>query len=83
MQKLALNVADLDVQSFDTTPALRDLRCTVRAHQENDTYEAGCTDACTLAATCYSCDTCEDACSPGETIDPGDTADPGRRIILY
>ena len=29
----ALNLDDLDVQSFDTTPALRELRCTVQAHR--------------------------------------------------
>jgi hypothetical protein len=33
MQKLLLNLEDLDVQSFDTTPAPRGLRCTVRGHQ--------------------------------------------------
>jgi hypothetical protein len=79
MRKLALNMDDLDVQSFDTTPTLHDLRCTVRAHQMESYDELACSDACTLVLTCYSCETCEDACAPQGT----DTADPGRRIIVY
>jgi hypothetical protein len=83
MRKLALNPSALRVQSFVTLPAAREGRGTVVARQEGATYdEQGCTDACTLVQTCYSCDTCSDACDPG-TIDPTDTADPGRRIILY
>lgn len=76
MKKLALNVDDLDVQSFDTTPALQE-RCTVLAHQENGTYEWGCTDACSLY-TCASCEPCDQTLG-----DPADTVDEGRRIILY
>jgi hypothetical protein len=80
MKKLALQLDDLDVQSFATTPPARDERCTVRGH-ESETYdEQACTDACSLVATCYTCDTCDQACDPVYT---GDTADPGRRIILY
>jgi hypothetical protein len=80
MQKLALNLDDLRVQSFDTMPAARGGRGTVRAH-ESETYdELACSDACSLVATCYTCDTCDQACAPVYT---DDTADPGRRIILY
>jgi hypothetical protein len=82
MQKLSLNLEDLDVQSFDTTPAPRDLRCTVRAHQESYD-ELACSDGCTLYFTCYSCETCEDPCAPPPTQTTDDTADPGRRVILY
>ena len=82
MRKLRLD--DLSVQSFQTTPALRGLRCTVRAHQES-WDELACSDGCTLAATCYSCESCADPCIPPPpvTTDPTDTADPGRRVILY
>jgi hypothetical protein len=83
MRKLALDLSALRVQSFDTLPAVRDGRGTVVARQESATYdEQGCTDACTVVQTCYSCDTCSDACDP-DTIDPTDMADPNRRIILY
>jgi hypothetical protein len=83
MQKLALNLEDLDVQSFDTTPALRDLRCTVQAHQDVSHDELACSDACTLVLTCYSCETCLDPCAPPPTQTCDDSADLGRRIIVY
>jgi len=77
MQKLALKLDELSVQSFDTMPAARDARGTVLGHQETTYDEQACTDACSLVPTCYSCDTCDAAC------DPGDTVDVPRRIILY
>lgn len=83
MQKLALNLEDLDVQSFDTTLALRDLRRTVQAHEDVSYDEQACSDACTLVLTCYSCETCVDPCVPPRTQICDDTADPGRRIIVY
>jgi hypothetical protein len=82
MQKLALNLEDLDVQSFDTTSALHDQRRTVHAHQESYD-ELACSDGCTLVLTCYSCETCADPCVPPPTQTCDDTADPGRRVILY
>jgi hypothetical protein len=81
MKKLALRPDDLSVQSFPTTPSLRDLRCTVRAHQES-WDEHACSDGCTLAFTCYSCESCADPCVPPPT-ETTDTADPNRRVILY
>ncbi len=35
MKKLALNIDDLDVQSFETSSTLRDVRCTVRGHMDD------------------------------------------------
>jgi ferredoxin len=78
MQKLALKVEHLRVQSFDTMPAVHARRGTVRGHQDASYDELACTDVCSLVNTCASCDTCEPACPP-----PADTVDPGRRIILY
>lgn len=77
MKKLALKLDDLSVQSFATTPASRDARGTVRGHLEAETQGWDCSDACTFAETCYSCDTCE------ETCDGCDTVVAHRRIILY
>jgi hypothetical protein len=77
MKKLALKIDDLNVQSFATTSAARDERGTVHGH-ETETYdEQGCTDACSLVLTCYSCETCEEACDPANMVDPN------RRIIVY
>lgn len=77
MEKLALKLDDLNVQSFDTLPPAGDRRGTVLGHQQATYDEQACTDACSFAPTCYSCDTCGDAC------DAGDTVDVPRRIILY
>ena len=77
MQKLALNLEDLDVQSFDTTPAPRDMRCTVRGYMDDASYD-GCSDACgSQIYTCLTCDTCDDACND----DDGPVEQ--RRIIVY
>lgn len=83
MKKLALSVDDLDVQSFDTTSALGNRRCTVRGHQMESWDELACSDGCTLVYTCVTCETCVDPCAPPPTETTDDTADPGRRIILY
>jgi hypothetical protein len=77
MKKLALKLDDLNVQSFHPTPPARDGRGTVQAHESGTYDEQGCTDACSLVLTCYSCETCEDACAPADTVDPN------RRIIVY
>jgi hypothetical protein len=74
MKKLTLDLEDLDVQSFATTCTGKELRCTVRGHLMEATYdEQACTDACSLA---YTCESCDEACDPGD-------ADAGRRIIVY
>lgn len=75
MKKLALKLDDLSVQSFATTAALRDLRCTVRGHLDDDNGGDGggdYTDLCTAVYSCATCDTCDDACKEQQ-----------RRIILY
>jgi hypothetical protein len=79
MQKLALKLDDLSVQSFQTTPALRDLRCTVRGHLMEASYdELACSGACgSQIYTCATCDTCDEAC------DAGGGPDAQRRIIVY
>lgn len=83
MKKLSLRLDDLGVQSFHTTPALRGLRCTVRAHQESRD-ELACSGDCTLAPSCYSCESCADPCVPPPPFTTtDDTADPNRRVILY
>lgn len=77
MKKLALDLDDLDVQSFATTLTLEEIRCTVRGHlMEASRDEQACTDACSLVYTCATCESCDDACGPTD-------ADPGRRIIVY
>ena len=77
MKKLVLDIDHLDVQSFSTTPTLKELRCTVRGHLMEATYdEQACTAACSLHLTCAACETGDDACDPGGT-------DAGRRIIVY
>lgn len=82
MQKLALKLDDLSVQSFETMPAARGVRGTVLANQESHD-EAACTDACTLSPSCASCAESCDGCDSWQGCWPDDTADPGRRIILY
>jgi hypothetical protein len=77
MQKLALNVDDLNVQSFETVPAAPARRGTVRGHETETHDEQGCTDACSLVLTCYTCETCDEAC------DPSEGPDTQRRIIVY
>jgi hypothetical protein len=76
MQKLALNLDDLDVQSFETTSALSGLRSTVRGHLDDDNGGDGGGDYSDVCSAVYSCadwETCNAAC----------TVDPQRRIILY
>jgi hypothetical protein len=75
MKKLSLKLDGLSVQSFATTSALRDLRCTVRGHMDDDNGGDGggdYTDLCSAIYSCYTCDTCDDACKEQQ-----------RRIILY
>lgn len=77
MKKLVLDIDRLDVQSFATTPALKELRCTVRGHMAEPTYgEQACTAACSPDLACAACETGGDACAPAGT-------DAGRRIIVY
>ncbi|HEY0020629.1 MAG TPA: hypothetical protein VGC13_30300 [Longimicrobium sp.] len=73
MKKLALNVDDLDVQSFDTTSAIYHLRCTVRGYRDDDNGGDGGGDYTDVCSAIYSCATCDAACDVEEQ----------RRIILY
>jgi hypothetical protein len=81
MQKLALKLDDLNVQSFQTTSGARDGRGTVLGNQEATNDELACSGACASnvcsCATCATCDTCDDACAGGEGPDFN------RRIIVY
>ena len=72
MRKLQLTLDTLQVQSFETTPALRRAGGTVDAHE---TFESECvcgSDNCPAPCTgrtCGGCDTpgftCEDHCTGG------------------
>ena len=76
MKKLALNIDDLDVQSFETSSTLRDVRCTVRGHMDDDNGGDGGGDYSDVCSAVYSCadwETCNAACSVEQQ----------RRIILY
>ena len=76
MQKLSLKLDDLSVQSFETTPALDEIRCTVRGHMDDASHDE-CSDACgSQIYTCLTCDTCDDACNDDGPVEQ-------RRIILY
>jgi hypothetical protein len=76
MKKLALNLDDLDVQSFDTTCDARELRCTVRGYMDDDNGGDGggdYSDVCSAVYSCVDWETCNAACSVEQQ----------RRIILY
>ncbi len=76
MQKLSLELDDLSVQSFETTPALQDLRATVRGHMDDDNGGDGgdgYSDACSDIYSCATCETCDGVCNVEQQ----------RRIILY
>lgn len=76
MKKLSLKLDDLSVQSFQTTSALANLRCTVRAHMDDDDGGDGGGDYTELCSAVYSCanwETCGDQCNVEQQ----------RRIILY
>lgn len=75
MKKLSLKLDNLSVQSFRTTSALANLRCTVRAHIDDDNGGDGGGDYTDLCSAVYSCATCE-------TCD-GCDVEQQRRIILY
>lgn len=75
MQKLALNLDDLDVQSFETTSALRELRCTVRGYMDDDNGGDGGGDYSDVCSAVYSC--------AGATCDAACDVEQQRRIILY
>ena len=76
MKKLALNLDDLDVQSFDTTCDSRELRCTVRGYMDDDNGGDGggdYSDVCSAAYSCADWETCNAVCGVEQQ----------RRIILY
>ena len=75
MKKLVLKLVDLDVESFDLSPALRGLRCTVLAHMDDDNGGDGgadYSDVCSAVSSCAGWQTCDAACVEEQ-----------RRIILY
>ena len=76
MKKLALNIDDLDVQSFETSSTPGAQRCTVRGHMDDDNGGDGggdYTDVCSAVYSCADWETCNAACSVEQQ----------RRIILY
>jgi hypothetical protein len=76
MKKLALNIDELEVHSFETTDAPRELRCTVRGYMDDDNGGDGGGDYSDVCSDVYSCagwETCNAACSVEQQ----------RRIILY
>lgn len=72
MKKLALNVDELNVQSFPTTRIPRDLRCTVRGYMDDDNG-GDYSDVCSAVYSCADWATCNAACNVEQQ----------RRIILY
>jgi hypothetical protein len=75
MKKLALNIDELSVQSFRTTPARKDLRCTVRGYMDDDNGGGGGGDYSDVCSAVYSCadwQTCNAGCVEQQ-----------RRIIVY
>jgi hypothetical protein len=76
MKKLALNVDELNVQSFETTRTPPEPRCTVRGYMDDDNGGDGggnYSDLCSAVYSCATCDTCDAACQVEQQ----------RRIILY
>ena len=76
MKKLSLKLDDLSVHSFETTRTLAGLRCTVRAHMDDDNGGdggEGYTDVCSAVYSCADWETCNAACQVEQQ----------RRIILY
>lgn len=74
-KKLVLKLDDLNVDSFDTSLVLRDLRCTVRGHMDDDNGGDGGGDYSDICSGVYSCadwQTCNAGCVEQQ-----------RRIILY
>jgi hypothetical protein len=78
MKKLSLKLDDLGVQSFATTSPIRDLRCTVRGHMDDDNGGDGGGDYTELCSAIYSCDSC-DTCDTCDDL----CKEQQRRIILY
>ena len=75
MKKLALNIDELRVQSFQTTSDVTEMRCTVRGYMDDDNGGDGGGDYSDVCSGVYSCadwETCNDACVEQQ-----------RRIILY
>jgi hypothetical protein len=74
MKKLALNIDELNVQSFETTRIPRELG-TVRGHMDDDNGGDGggdYSDVCSAAYSCADWETCNAGCVEQQ-----------RRIILY
>ena len=74
MNKLSLNLDELRVESFDTTPADRDEKGTVFGEQQPCTCPTACTcPGCyTCGNTCYepgNGNTCEHTCAAEYTCD--------------
>lgn len=84
MKKLKLNLDDLKVESFATTPEAPDRAGTVHAYDDPtptciDTCGTGCTcDTCTMCYTCATnctcetvvCGTCDTDCGTCDTCPP-------------
>jgi hypothetical protein len=75
MKKLALNIDELSVQSFQTTTDVKEMRCTVRGYMDDDNGGDGGADYSDVCSGVYSCadwETCNAGCVEQQ-----------RRIILY
>jgi hypothetical protein len=75
MKKLALNIDELSVQSFETTANAEEQRCTVRGYMDDDNGGDGGGDYSDVCSGVYSCAdwaTCNAGCVEQQ-----------RRIILY
>ena len=75
MKKLSLNVDELSVQSFETSPALLEPRGTVRGCMDDDNGGDGggeYSDVCSGVYSCADWQTCNAGCVEQQ-----------RRIILY
>src|SRR5687767_3775570 len=74
MKKLALNIDELSVQSFETTADVKEMRCTVRGYMDDDNGGDGggdYSDVCSGVCRCADWETCSAGC-----------VEPQRRIIL-
>lgn len=76
MRKLHLSLDALQVQSFQTTPVLRNAGGTVDAHETFESVcrcDTGTGGGGTTGYTCGGCDTpgftCEDRCTGGPSVD--------------
>lgn len=76
MKKLALNIDELNVQSFEITRVPREPRCTVRGYMDDDNGGDGGGDYGDVCSAVHGC-------ADRETCNAGCNVEQQRRIILY